>query len=410
MKRISRLLLFALLPAGLYAHDTWLVPAAFRTQPGRSVRLRLATSEAFPSSEVAVVPDRVARFTHRGTWGTQPVEGYRVEGTFLVADVAPSRTGHFIVVAETKPRAFVLEPKIFNQYLQEEELTAVLAARTQKGQTDSPGRERYRKIAKTILCVGDAADSAYARADGLWLEIVPEASTCNLRVGDSLTVRVLFENQPLAGAQLGAGYEGVTGHHYAARVRTDKQGRATVPLDRPGVWFVRVLHMVPASQDPEADWHSAFSTLTFEVQTASAVRTTGKKVKDSAEGALRELLNAQVGAWNLGDIDGFLEGYWKSDETTFSGSQGVLRGWQALRERYRSSYADRAAMGRLEFSNLEITPLGPDAAMILGRWQLKREKDSPGGVFTLVARRFAEGWRIVHDHTSLVTPPAPPTR
>ena len=74
-------------------------------------------------------------------------------------------------------------------------------------------------------------------------------------------------------------------------------------------------------------------------------------------------------------------------------------------DRYRRSYPDRAAMGRLEFSDLEITPLGPDAALVLGRWRLKREKDSPGGVFTLVARRFPEGWRIIHDHTSAVAPP-----
>ena len=124
-----------------------------------------------------------------------------------------------------------------------------------------------------------------------------------------------------------------------------------------------------------------------------------------SETALRSLLSAQAAAWNRGDIEGFMQGYWKSERTTFAGSSGVLRGWQALVDRYRRSYPDRAAMGRLEFSDLEITPLGPDAALVLGRWRLKREKDSPGGVFTLVARRFPEGWRIVHDHTSAVAPP-----
>lgn len=123
------------------------------------------------------------------------------------------------------------------------------------------------------------------------------------------------------------------------------------------------------------------------------------------ETALRSLLSAQAAAWNRGDIEGFMQGYWKSERTTFASSSGILRGWQALLNRYRHSYPDRAAMGRLEFSDLEITPLGPDAALVLGRWGLAREKDSPGGVFTLVARRFPEGWRIVHDHTSAVAPP-----
>lgn len=125
-----------------------------------------------------------------------------------------------------------------------------------------------------------------------------------------------------------------------------------------------------------------------------------------AQTALRALLQAQVEAWNRGDVVGFMAGYWKSDVTTFVTSTGILRGWNAVLGRYLRSYPDRAAMGRLTFSNLEITPLGRHAALILGHWQLEREKDRPGGVFTLVARRFPEGWRIIHDHTSAFTPPA----
>lgn len=129
--------------------------------------------------------------------------------------------------------------------------------------------------------------------------------------------------------------------------------------------------------------------------------------KSDARVALRALLEGQVEAWNRGDLEGFMAGYWKSDSTRFVTSRGVLRGWQAVLDRYRRSYPDRAAMGRLKFSDLEITPLGQDAALILGHWQLEREKDQPGGIFTLVARRFPEGWRIVHDHTSTIAAPAP---
>ena len=124
-----------------------------------------------------------------------------------------------------------------------------------------------------------------------------------------------------------------------------------------------------------------------------------------AEGELRALLNAQVAAWNRGDLEGFMQGYWKSAETVFASSSGVSRGWQPLLDRYRRNYPDRRSMGVLAFSGLEITVLGPKAAMVLGRWQLKRESDQPGGIFTLVARKFPEGWRIVHDHTSTVPSP-----
>jgi beta-aspartyl-peptidase (threonine type) len=120
------------------------------------------------------------------------------------------------------------------------------------------------------------------------------------------------------------------------------------------------------------------------------------------EAALQSLLDAQVTAWNRGDIEGFMDGYWKSEKTTFAGASGVSRGWQALLERYRRTYPDRAAMGTLTFSDLEITLLGRDAAFVLGRWHLERASGPVGGVFSLVVRKFPDGWRIIHDHTSVV--------
>jgi ketosteroid isomerase-like protein len=129
--------------------------------------------------------------------------------------------------------------------------------------------------------------------------------------------------------------------------------------------------------------------------------------EQSIDRNLRSLLEAQAIAWNQGNIEDFMKGYWHSPQTVFVGSSGVQRGWETLLERYKRNYPGRAAMGQLTFSELEITPLGPDAAVILGHWHLKREKDAPGGVFTLIARRLPEGWRIIHDHTSATaTPPA----
>ena len=120
---------------------------------------------------------------------------------------------------------------------------------------------------------------------------------------------------------------------------------------------------------------------------------------------VRAVLEEQVTAWNRGDIEGFMQKYWKSETLAFVGSNGITKGWQPVLERYKRSYPDRAAMGTLTFSDLETTPLGKDAALVLGRWHLERAADKPGGVFTLILRRFPEGWRIVHDHTSSTTSP-----
>ena len=117
-----------------------------------------------------------------------------------------------------------------------------------------------------------------------------------------------------------------------------------------------------------------------------------------------EILHAQQRAWNRGDIDGFMNGYARSRSTIFVSEDTVTRGWQTVRNRYKKKYSDREKMGTLTFSDLEITPLGPSAAIVIGRWQLKRKIDKPHGRFTLVFRHLTEGWRIVHDHTSAAAP------
>ncbi len=112
------------------------------------------------------------------------------------------------------------------------------------------------------------------------------------------------------------------------------------------------------------------------------------------------MLRAQQNAWNRGDIDKFMNGYARSATTVFVSEDQVRRGWETVRERYRQKYSDPTAMGTLAFSDIEVTLLSPDAAVVLGRWELKRANDEPHGRFTLVLKRLTEGWRIIQDHTS----------
>lgn len=113
-----------------------------------------------------------------------------------------------------------------------------------------------------------------------------------------------------------------------------------------------------------------------------------------------ELLTAQSAAWNRGDIDGFMQGYLQSDTLRFASGGTVTLGWQRTLEGYKRRYPDQATMGRLAFSEIEITELAPDAAIAFGRWKLAREKDAPQGLFTLTFRKTSAGWRIIQDHTS----------
>lgn len=121
---------------------------------------------------------------------------------------------------------------------------------------------------------------------------------------------------------------------------------------------------------------------------------------DKAAVAIRKVMDEQAVAWNRGDIDEFMKGYWNSDKLVFVSGDRVTRGWQPTLDNYKRNYDSRAKMGTLTFSDLEINVLSKDAAVVLGSWSLAREKDNPRGKFTLVFRKFKEGWRIIMDHTS----------
>ncbi len=119
----------------------------------------------------------------------------------------------------------------------------------------------------------------------------------------------------------------------------------------------------------------------------------------SKHNQIADILGRQAAAWNAGDIEAFMEPYWRSPDLTFSSGGRVTRGWNSTLDNYRQRYPTRDEMGRLAFSDLEITELGSNAALVLGRWRLERQ-EPVGGVFTLIMRKYPKGWVIVHDHTS----------
>jgi ketosteroid isomerase-like protein len=124
--------------------------------------------------------------------------------------------------------------------------------------------------------------------------------------------------------------------------------------------------------------------------------------EDQDPGAVRQVLDAQVTAWNRGDLEGYMKGYWKSDSLTFYGGGDVARGWQVTYERYRRRYqSEGREMGRLAFDPLEVQMLAPGIAFVRGGWSLEMKESRPHGLFTLWLRWFPDaGWRIVHDHSS----------
>lgn len=119
-----------------------------------------------------------------------------------------------------------------------------------------------------------------------------------------------------------------------------------------------------------------------------------------AEAEILKVMDDQAAAWNRGDLEAFMRGYWNSAELVFVSGDKITRGWQQTLDNYKKSYGSPAKMGALKFSDVTINVVSKDAAIVLGSWSLTREKDNPKGKYTLIFRKFKEGWRIIHDHTS----------
>ena len=121
--------------------------------------------------------------------------------------------------------------------------------------------------------------------------------------------------------------------------------------------------------------------------------------KTENETSIRKALDLQVTAWNEGNLDEFMKGYWKSDSILFIGSK-ITSGWDSTLVRYKKSYPNRAAMGKLRFEILRMDFISSDSYLITGKYFLAREKDNPSGIFTLLFKKKKGNWVIVYDHTS----------
>ena len=130
------------------------------------------------------------------------------------------------------------------------------------------------------------------------------------------------------------------------------------------------------------------------------VSCTGNIDNKKEEGKIKQVLENQQLSWNSGDINTYMEAYWKSDKLRFASGDRVTFGWEKTLKNYEKSYPDKESMGELFFTDLIIETIDADDALVFGRWQLYRINDIPNGLFTLHFKKIKGEWKIVSDHTS----------
>lgn len=256
----------------LSAHDFWLVPNAFTVAGGGSIEVRGQTSSRFPTSESAVVPERVAEARVIAGTGDTRVTDLSVSEKSLLLRHKPAGMGQHIVAVALVARTSKTTPAGLKRYIALEGNTALAERYEREGtypKVDSL-TQRAAKFAKTIVEVGRGGPRLFDRVVGHLLELVPLNDPALLRAGDSLTVRLIYRGQPVAGTELHAGAAPDSSSQPNADARpkdlgvvTNSQGVARIPLNRSGLWNVRTLYAAPGTSAIE--WDVSFVTLVFEV-------------------------------------------------------------------------------------------------------------------------------------------------
>ena len=239
-----------LVSSPVLAHDFWIEPSAFTPTGGELVSLKLWVGEHLGGETLARNEAKIASFSSRGSGLDAPVIG--IDGSDPAGFLRAKANGGVVVAYRSLRSSVDLDPSKFQAYLDLEGLPKVKA-----------GREVFSRCAKSLIAVGGRGDPTFMKPVGLTLELIPEADPYTLSPGDRLTVRLLYNDRPLAGALVMALDQADA--KSPQQVRSNALGRATFVLPRAGAWLIKAVHMIPAPRDAAADWESFWASLTFSL-------------------------------------------------------------------------------------------------------------------------------------------------
>ena len=261
-----------LIAAPLFAHDMWIEPMTFSPVTGEIISVKLRVGQDLLGDPLPRDPALVNQFIVEDPEGRKPVVGR--DGGDPAGFLRVAVPGLLVVGYRSNPSFVELTPEKFNQYLKDEGLDAVAAARAARNQTGAKARELFARCAKSLVLSGPAGAGQHDRALGFTLELVAERNPYALRAGEDLPVRLTYENRPLAGALVIAMNKLNPAEKLSAR--TDKDGRVRLKLRPGGMWLIKAVHMIPAPAGSNAEWQSFWASLTFEMKAPATVASNAR--------------------------------------------------------------------------------------------------------------------------------------
>jgi hypothetical protein len=251
--------------ASLAAHDMWIVPTTFSPDAGQIVGVRLRVGQDFIGDPIPRDPALINQFVFEDATGRKPLIGR--DGADPAGLLRVATPGLIVIGYHSNPSPVELTAEKFNQYLHEEGLDEVAAARAARHQTGLGAREIFSRCAKSLVFSGRPAEDQGDRSLGFTLELVAERNPYAIRSGQDLPVRLTYEKRPLAGALVVAMNRRNPAEKLTAR--TDRDGRVRFRLAADGIWLIKAVHMVPAPAGANADWASFWASLTFDLRASS---------------------------------------------------------------------------------------------------------------------------------------------
>jgi uncharacterized GH25 family protein len=259
MKSIFLFTFFVVVTSGIFAHDLYLQSKPFLlSQPG-SVKLSMFLAESFPGEAQKWRAEKTVSFQLLGPSGPKDLD-HREQTDPSIS--LPSE-GTYVIGWSATPSYITIDAKHFEEYVRAEGYSNVL----DKKSPTVEGKEKYTRYLKTFLQVGNKTTVNYPQPLGHKIEILPTQNPYALKAGGVLTVQVLFEGKPLASTRVMGTFDTFSKEHdvYAETSQTDSNGRAQIKITKPGIWMICANHMIPAQNDPKADWESFWSNCSFQI-------------------------------------------------------------------------------------------------------------------------------------------------
>jgi uncharacterized GH25 family protein len=263
MKRALVIFVFVVGFVMVQAHEFWLQPTKYRYQVGEVATIDFMVGENFTGEFWNLERHQVESLKAYSRAGEKDLKAQVRKQKGKNVDVTLPTAGTHLLALESNAAFIELGGVKFNEYLEEDGLDNVLAARKKASDT-TRAREFYTRYAKLLIQAGTATDNTFQKRVGFPIEIMPRQNPYSLKSGDYLDCTIIYNNQPLPHQKVKV-WSFIGNRIFLQNLFTEKDGTLRFPLSNKGPWMVSTVVMEKSTR-PEADYQSRWASLVFGIE------------------------------------------------------------------------------------------------------------------------------------------------